>query len=186
MSSIAGTVWQWLNSELRLAASDPAAALREFWATFGPGGKLHPKEFLEHRYHYIVEACLVLGIAYLVSQRRGPAKPAPEQLTDAVRSATPPRASGGAAAAATARPALHARGATALCHRAAACKMHASHARRMVSACPSQMRPFPHGRQGLDAVLCKSLVLVLRRRGCQELSDDDGVRASHQSCRAGN
>lgn len=86
MPSIPSTISQWLSSELQLAISDPAAALREFWATFGPGGKLHPRDFLEHKYHYIVEACLVLGIAYLVSQRRAPAKPSPEQLTDAVRS----------------------------------------------------------------------------------------------------
>jgi hypothetical protein len=77
-------VWSWITLEARLAVSDPAAAWSEFWATFRPGGKLHPGYLLENQYHLIIEACLLLAILYLLSQSRTPAKPAADALTEKV------------------------------------------------------------------------------------------------------
>jgi hypothetical protein len=84
MANIVNNVTNWLNLEAQLALSDPSAAWKEFWATFGPGGKLHPKAFIEHRYHLIIEALLIVGIVYLLIQRRVPTRLSPDALTEKV------------------------------------------------------------------------------------------------------
>ncbi|KAG2440045.1 hypothetical protein HXX76_004160 [Chlamydomonas incerta] len=45
-----------------------ARAWREFWAIVGPGGKLHPAYFLEHKGHLVIEAALIVVIVYLALQ----------------------------------------------------------------------------------------------------------------------
>ncbi|CAD7696398.1 unnamed protein product [Ostreobium quekettii] len=66
---------------LRLAAL--GEWLWELWELIAPGGKLHPAGFLEHKGHLVVEALLVLLIAYLVWQpRSSPSKKADERLTE--------------------------------------------------------------------------------------------------------
>jgi hypothetical protein len=82
-------VTSWLKLEAHLAVSNPREALREFWVTFGPGGRLHPGYFLEHHYHYLVEAFLLLGIFYLLTQRRTSVKPSADALTEKVRATGP-------------------------------------------------------------------------------------------------
>ena len=48
MAEVLGNVTSWLRWESQLALSDPWAATREFWTTFGPGGKLHPGAAIGH------------------------------------------------------------------------------------------------------------------------------------------
>jgi serine palmitoyltransferase len=59
---------------------------QEFWSVIGPGGKLHPAYFLEHKGHLVIEGVLVAAIMYLVFQRtyKVHTKEA-EPLTDKVR-----------------------------------------------------------------------------------------------------
>ncbi|GLI60858.1 hypothetical protein VaNZ11_003073 [Volvox africanus] len=45
-----------------------ADAFRAFWDIVGPGGKLHPAYFLEHKGHLIIEGALILVIIYLALQ----------------------------------------------------------------------------------------------------------------------
>lgn len=74
----------WIILEAQLLFSDPWAAWSEFWATFRPGGKLHPGYLLAHQYHVAVELCLLIAIIYLLLQSRAPVKRAAEALTEAV------------------------------------------------------------------------------------------------------
>lgn len=61
------------------------AAARTFWDIFGPGGKLHPAYFLEHRGHLVVEGCLLLIIGWLFLQAAFKPKPRSEEpLTEKV------------------------------------------------------------------------------------------------------
>lgn len=54
---------------------------RDFWELVGPGGKLHPSYFLEHKGHLVIEAVLVVVILSLFLQRSF--KPANDRsLTD--------------------------------------------------------------------------------------------------------
>jgi serine palmitoyltransferase len=63
-----------------------ARAFREFWAIVGPGGKLHPAYFLEHKGHLVIEAALIVVIVYLVLQHSFKVHPrAEDPLTDKVR-----------------------------------------------------------------------------------------------------
>jgi hypothetical protein len=84
-TDVAKTIASWLQKEFSLALSDPKAAWTEFWVTFGPGGRLHPKYLLDHQYHLLVEAFLILAILYLLVQNRAPAKQTSEVLTEEVR-----------------------------------------------------------------------------------------------------
>jgi hypothetical protein len=64
------------------------AYFREFWLVVGPGGKLHPAYFLEHKGHLVVEGLLLLVILYLFLQHSfKPKARAEDPLTDKVRSA---------------------------------------------------------------------------------------------------
>lgn len=76
--------FDWVSFEAQLLLSDPRAAWAEFWATFGPGGKLHPGYLLAHQYHVAVELCLLIAIIYLLLQSRAPVKRVAEALTEAV------------------------------------------------------------------------------------------------------
>ena len=49
---------------------------------------LHAGAFIEHRYHLVIEAALLLGIVWLLVQSRAPPPPPKEALTDKAR---PPR-----------------------------------------------------------------------------------------------
>ncbi|KAG2454807.1 hypothetical protein HYH02_000639 [Chlamydomonas schloesseri] len=60
-----------------------ARAFREFWAIVGPGGKLHPAYFLEHKGHLVIEAALIVVIVYLALQHSFKVHPrAEDPLTD--------------------------------------------------------------------------------------------------------
>jgi hypothetical protein len=77
-------VIDWVSGEAKLAISDPKQAVHEFWDTFGPGGRLHPRAFLESQGHLVIEALLLVAIVYLVFHSRNP--PAnKDTLTDKVR-----------------------------------------------------------------------------------------------------
>lgn len=53
---------------------------------FGPGGKLHPQYFLEHKGHLVIEALLLATILYLFLQHSFKPRPKAEApLTDKVR-----------------------------------------------------------------------------------------------------
>jgi hypothetical protein len=64
------------------------AAAKEFWSIIGPGGRLHPAYFLEHKGHLIIEGLLIAVILLLSLQRafkpKSKAK-AEAPLTDKVR-----------------------------------------------------------------------------------------------------
>jgi hypothetical protein len=85
MAQVVKNVTSWLNREAELALYDPSAAAHEFWEMFKPGGKLHPARAIENKYHLIIEALLIIGITWLLTRRRSPAKPSPETLTEQVR-----------------------------------------------------------------------------------------------------
>ncbi|GAX79061.1 hypothetical protein CEUSTIGMA_g6501.t1 [Chlamydomonas eustigma] len=56
---------------------------RDFWILFGPGGKLHPAYFLEHKGHLLVEGLLLAVILYLFLQNTfKPRASNEEPLTD--------------------------------------------------------------------------------------------------------
>jgi hypothetical protein len=60
-----------------------ADAARAFWDIFGPGGKLHPGWFLEHKGHLVIEGLLVAIITLLFLQRpQAPRRD--EELTEKV------------------------------------------------------------------------------------------------------
>jgi serine palmitoyltransferase len=60
-------------------------AVREFWDFVGPGGRLHPAYFLEHKGHLVIEGLLVVLIFLLFAQGRSkPKARAEEPLTDRV------------------------------------------------------------------------------------------------------
>lgn len=60
-------------------------AAQEFWGIIGPGGKLHPAYFLDHKGHLVIEGLLVLLIVYLALQQAFQVKPQAEApLTDKV------------------------------------------------------------------------------------------------------
>lgn len=42
----------------------------EFWEIFGPGGRLHPGWFLEHKGHLVIEGLLMIIIAVMLLQSR--------------------------------------------------------------------------------------------------------------------
>eukprot|EP00878_Enallax_costatus_P023299 GHUV01024771.1.p1 GENE.GHUV01024771.1~~GHUV01024771.1.p1 ORF type:complete len:167 (+),score=34.95 GHUV01024771.1:630-1130(+) len=46
------------------------AGLREFWDIIGPGGRLHPGWFLEHKGHLVIEGLLMIIIAVMLLQSR--------------------------------------------------------------------------------------------------------------------
>ena len=61
-------------------------AAHQFWAIFGPGGKLHPAYFLEHKGHLFVEGLLLVIIGYLFVQQAFKPKPHSEEpLSEKVR-----------------------------------------------------------------------------------------------------
>ncbi len=65
-------------------------AAREFWNIFGPGGRLHPAYFLEHRGHLVVEGLLLLVIVYLFLQHTfKPRSRSEAPLTEQARAALP-------------------------------------------------------------------------------------------------
>lgn len=71
------------QSAYQTAGMDVIALAREFWVIFGPGGKLHPGYFLEHKGHLLVEGLLVVVIAFLFLQSAfKPSPNAEEPLTD--------------------------------------------------------------------------------------------------------
>ncbi|EFJ44316.1 hypothetical protein VOLCADRAFT_82885 [Volvox carteri f. nagariensis] len=51
-----------------LSPSGIVHAFRAFWDIVGPGGKLHPAYFLEHKGHLVIEGVLILAIVYLALQ----------------------------------------------------------------------------------------------------------------------
>lgn len=66
-------------------ASSLSGAIKEFWAIIGPGGKLHPAYFLEHKGHLVVEAVLLFVILYLFLQHTFKPRPKSEEpLTEKV------------------------------------------------------------------------------------------------------
>lgn len=44
--------------------------VQEAWAIIGPGGRLHPGWFLEHKGHLVVEGLLIVIIAVMLLQSR--------------------------------------------------------------------------------------------------------------------
>jgi hypothetical protein len=81
-----------------LSVETLTGAAHELWAIIGPGGKLHPAYFLEHRGHLIIEGLLVTVILFLFLQNAFKPKrraKAEAPLTDKVRAG--PRAACGAA-----------------------------------------------------------------------------------------
>lgn len=62
---------------------------KDFWAWIGPGGKLHPQYFLEHKGHFVIEGIFLVLILYLLTQSRQKAGPKNEQLTEKVRQLNP-------------------------------------------------------------------------------------------------
>lgn len=46
------------------------AGLLEMWAIIGPGGRLHPGWFLEHKGHLVIEGLLIVIIAVMLLQSR--------------------------------------------------------------------------------------------------------------------
>lgn len=69
-----------------LSAHGALAVARDFWAVIGPGGKLHPAYFLEHKGHLVIEGLLLAAILYLVLQQSFKVhRKAEEPLTDKVR-----------------------------------------------------------------------------------------------------
>ena len=45
-----------------------AAGWSDFWTWFGPGGKLHPQDFIENKGHLVLEGVLLVVIAYMFFQ----------------------------------------------------------------------------------------------------------------------
>jgi hypothetical protein len=67
------------------------AVLIEFWEIIGPGGKLHPGWFLEHKGHLVIEGLLMVIIAVMLLQSRfypNRAKEDEDALTEQVGGAT--------------------------------------------------------------------------------------------------
>ena len=62
------------------------AGLQEVWAIIGPGGKLHPGWFLEHKGHLVIEGLLIVIIAVMLLQSRFSPKATEEEegLTEKV------------------------------------------------------------------------------------------------------
>ena len=70
----------------RSAAHKLNSLAHDFWELVGPGGKLHPEEFLEHNGDVLVQLVLLGLLAILLVQ--GAFKPSPKKdtpLSDAVR-----------------------------------------------------------------------------------------------------
>lgn len=84
MSQTIDDVMDWVNQEAKLALSDPKQAVHVFWDTFGPGGRLHPRAFLESQGHLVIEALLLVAIIYLVVHSRNPPA-SKDTLTEKVR-----------------------------------------------------------------------------------------------------
>jgi hypothetical protein len=63
------------------------SGLLEAWAIIGPGGRLHPGWFLEHKGHLVIEGLLIVIIAVMLLQSRFSPKATEEDdgLTDQVR-----------------------------------------------------------------------------------------------------
>ena len=60
-------------------------AVREFWATIGPGGRWHPAAFIEHKGHLVMEAALLIDISALLLQHSyKPSSRKGDALTDRV------------------------------------------------------------------------------------------------------
>lgn len=76
--------WTSLGKITRGSWRQTKAGAREFWAIFGPGGRLHPTALFESQGHLAIEAALLVVLFVLLSQRAyrpGTAKLA-ERLTD--------------------------------------------------------------------------------------------------------
>ncbi|MEW5316464.1 MAG: hypothetical protein WDW38_007836 [Sanguina aurantia] len=56
------------NITALLSLDSAVLAAHEFWEVFGPGGRLHPAYFLEHKGHLVVEGLLLFIIAFLFLQ----------------------------------------------------------------------------------------------------------------------
>lgn len=76
-----------IASKLRsLTLQDVINAARTFWDFVGPGGKLHPGWFLEHKGHLVIEGLLMFTILYLFLQsKNNPKEQEEEALTEKVR-----------------------------------------------------------------------------------------------------
>ena len=60
-------------------------AIKEFWDFVGPGGRLHPAYFIEHKGHLVIEGLLIVLIFLLFAQGRfKPKTKAEEPLTERV------------------------------------------------------------------------------------------------------
>lgn len=76
-----------LSLKLGLQTVQGRQALRDFWDWIGPGGRLHPQEFLERFHgHIVIECLLAVVIGYLFIQRsfKGSSK-SPKLLSEEVR-----------------------------------------------------------------------------------------------------
>lgn len=61
------------------------SVFREFWDLVGPGGKLHPATFLEHKGHLFIEGFLLILLGYMfLQQTYKPNKTQEAQLSDKV------------------------------------------------------------------------------------------------------
>lgn len=60
--------------------------LRDLWDLIGPGGKLHPASFLEHKGHLIVEILLLCVILYLIWMPKSDPYTKQQALTEQVHS----------------------------------------------------------------------------------------------------
>jgi serine palmitoyltransferase len=69
----------------------PCTVPQEAWAIIGPGGRLHPGWFLEHKGHLVVEGLLIVIIAVMLLQSRFSPKATEDEegLTDKVSSCAP-------------------------------------------------------------------------------------------------
>lgn len=82
MASVVDALASNLAGNLQLGAHAVADGLRAFWDIFGPGGKLHPGWFLEHKGHLVIEGLLIVVITILFMQR--PQAQEEEELTERV------------------------------------------------------------------------------------------------------
>ena len=74
-----------------LSPAIAADAAVEFWEIVGPGGKLHPAWFLEHKGHLVIEGVLICVIMYMLLQHSFKPKQLPEEaLSPGVRSQRAP------------------------------------------------------------------------------------------------
>ncbi|KAK9807535.1 hypothetical protein WJX72_001902 [[Myrmecia] bisecta] len=72
-----------MGAALGFSPANITRAVREFWDLIGPGGRLHPAGFIEHKGHLVLEGLLVVIISYLLIQRTyKPSSKEAEPLTE--------------------------------------------------------------------------------------------------------